>query len=90
MADESLLTGESVPVRKREWDGEDRDPYTGRGRYSFCFFRFDDCPGERDRKGISNRHQTEIGKIGKALESVKEEPTRLKKEMGHLSNGLPS
>ncbi len=28
---------------------------------------------------------TEIGKIGKALDSVKEEPTQLKREMGTLS-----
>ena len=31
---------------------------------------------------------TEIGKIGKALESVKEEPTKLKKEMGTLVTRL--
>ena len=31
---------------------------------------------------------TEIGKIGKALESVKEEPTRLKREMGILVKRL--
>jgi Ca2+-transporting ATPase len=31
---------------------------------------------------------TEIGKIGKALEGVKEEPTRLKKEMGSLVKKL--
>ena len=32
--------------------------------------------------------KTEIGKIGKALESVKEEPTQLKKEMGTLVKRL--
>ena len=32
--------------------------------------------------------KTEIGKIGKALESVKEEPTKLKKEMGILVKRL--
>jgi Ca2+-transporting ATPase len=33
-------------------------------------------------------HSTEIGKIGKALESVKEEPTKLKREMGILVKRL--
>lgn len=35
-------------------------------------------------KVIATALSTEIGKIGKALDSVKEEPTRLKTEMGTL------
>jgi Ca2+-transporting ATPase len=37
---------------------------------------------------MSTGMNTEIGKIGKALESVKEEPTKLKKEMGVLVKRL--
>ena len=44
--------------------------------------------GKRIGKGHCNTSNTEIGKIGKALESVKEEPTRLKKEMGILVKRL--
>jgi len=39
-------------------------------------------------KVFSTGINTEIGKIGKALESVKEEPTRLKMEMGSLVKRL--
>ncbi|MFZ5939690.1 MAG: cation-translocating P-type ATPase [Bacteroidota bacterium] len=88
MADESLLTGEAVPVRKREWkEGEVTEQPGG-----------DDLPavysgsmivlGNGVIRVTATGMNTEIGKIGKALESVKEEPTRLKKEMGTLVRRL--
>ncbi len=39
-------------------------------------------------KVLSTGMNTEIGQIGKALEEVKEEPTKLKKEMGTLVKRL--
>ena len=88
MIDESLLTGESIPVSKRE--GKDGDVNTNPGG--------DDIPyvysgsmvvqGNGLVKIIATGINTEIGKIGKALESVTEEPTRLKKEMTVLIKRL--
>jgi Ca2+-transporting ATPase len=70
LADESLLTGEPVPVRKNEWDNIEKSIQPGG----------DDLPFVYSGTGIN----TEIGKIGKALEGVKEEPTRLQQEMSSL------
>jgi len=84
MADESLLTGESVPVRKREWVEGDK-AFTPGGDDIPCVFSGSMIvQGNGLVKITAVGLQTEIGKIGKALESVKEEPTRLKAEMGTI------
>ncbi len=87
-ADESMLTGESMPVQKREWREGDK-PFTPGG---------DDLPvvysgsmivqGNGIVRVTATALNTEIGKIGKALESVKEEPTQLKREIGKLVKRL--
>jgi Ca2+-transporting ATPase len=82
--DESLLTGESVPVRKRP--GED-GAVLGR-------------PGGDDQPGIfsgtlvvkgqaiarvrATGPRTEMGKIGKALQTLETEDTQLQRQMGHV------
>jgi P-type Ca2+ transporter type 2C len=88
LADESLLTGEPVPVRKREWKegeiafipGGDEIPYV----YSGSMI----VQGNGIVQVTATGSNTEIGKIGKAIESVKEEPTRLKSEMSTLVKRL--
>ena len=88
LADESLLTGESVPVRKREWQEEDNSFIPGGDDIPCVYSGSMIVQGNGIARVIATGVKTEIGKIGKALESVKEEPTQLKKEMGRLVKRL--
>ena len=84
MADESLLTGEPVPVRKNDWDGSEISIQPGGDDLPFVYSGSMIIQGNGIARVSSTGLNTEIGKIGKALEKVKEEPTRLKLEMGSL------
>ena len=88
LADESLLTGESVPVRKREWKEGDMIPTPGGDDLPAVYSGSMIVQGNGLVKVTGTASNTEIGKIGKALDSVKEEPTQLKKEMGTLVKRL--
>ncbi len=88
LADESLLTGESVPVSKREWREGDTTILPGGDDLPFVYSGSMIVQGNGLVKVTAIALNTEIGKIGKALESVKEEPTQLKKEMGTLVKRL--
>lgn len=88
MTDESLLTGESVPVRKREAKDMDLGFTPGGDDIPFVYSGSMIVQGNGIVKVTATGMKTEIGKIGKALESVKEEPTKLKKEMGILVKRL--
>ena len=88
MADESLLTGESVPVRKREGKEEDLNISPGGDDIPYVYSGSMIVQGNGVVKIVATGLNTEIGKIGKALESVQEEPTKLKKEMGILVKRL--
>jgi Ca2+-transporting ATPase len=82
------LTGESVPVRKREWQ-EDDGTFTPGGDDIPCVYSGSMIvQGNGIAKVFATGINTEIGKIGKALESVKEESTPLKKEMRSLVTKL--
>ncbi|MEI6089567.1 MAG: cation-translocating P-type ATPase [bacterium] len=83
-ADESLLTGESVPVDKIEWDGVKEDTVPGGDDLPFVYSGSMIVQGTGIYKVSRTGMNTEIGKIGKAIENVKEEPTKLNKEMGKL------
>jgi P-type Ca2+ transporter type 2C len=89
-ADESLLTGEPIPVRKSEWNESDNGIHVNPGGDDLPFVYSGSMIvlGNGIVKVTAIASNTEIGKIGKAIESVKEEPTKLNKEMGSLVKKL--
>ena len=88
LADESLLTGEPVSVRKSDWDEVQKIAQPGGDDLPFIFSGSMIVQGNGIARVTSIGVNTEIGKIGTALEGVKEEPTRLKKEIGSLVKKL--
>ena len=82
--DESLLTGESVPVRKSDWDGKEKALRPGGEDLPFVFSGTLVVSGHGLAKVTSIGAHTEMGKIGKALQSIHEEDTLLKKETGKI------
>jgi Ca2+-transporting ATPase len=84
LVDESLLTGESIPVRKMEGDGKEKNSQPGGDDLPFVFSGSMVVQGYGIARVTGIGINTEIGKIGKALEGIKEEPTRLKREMASL------
>jgi Ca2+-transporting ATPase len=84
-ADESLLTGESVSVHKNPADNIDlasRRP--GGDGLPFLYSGTLIVQGQAVAEVIETGTGTEIGKIGKALGKIKEEPTLLQKETGKV------
>ncbi|MDO8671890.1 MAG: HAD-IC family P-type ATPase, partial [Dehalococcoidia bacterium] len=82
--DESLLTGESVPVRKASWDGimEMRRP--GGDDLPFVYSGTLMCNGQGVARATATGLRSEIGKIGKALREVETEKTPLQNETGKI------
>ena len=87
-ADESLLTGEPVPVRKSEWLDGAFFGRPGGDDLPFVFSGSMIVQGNGFARVTATGLKTELGKIGKALSEVKEEPTRLKREMAALVKKL--
>ncbi len=82
--DESLLTGESMPVRKSESIGSETAKRPGGDDLPFVYSGTLVVSGRGIAKVTSIGAHTEMGKIGKALSSIKEEETLLKKETGKI------
>ncbi|NUM36981.1 MAG: HAD-IC family P-type ATPase, partial [Candidatus Brocadiae bacterium] len=84
LVDESLLTGESVPVRKISHENQTAVPKPGGDDLPFVYSGTLIVQGQ----GIAQAHaigaNAEIGKIGKALHSIEEEKTPLQKETAKL------
>ncbi len=82
--DESLLTGESLAVRKAEWDGIASITQPGGDDLPFVFSGTLVVQGHGIAKVLSIGSHTEMGKIGKALQKIVPEETLLKKETSRL------
>jgi Ca2+-transporting ATPase len=75
--DESLLTGESVAVRKRAWDGQIEMGRPGGDDLPFVYSGTLVVKGQGVAEVRSTGIRTEIGKIGKALQILEPEDTAL-------------
>jgi P-type Ca2+ transporter type 2C len=82
--DESLLTGESVPVRKVPSPEACAVDRPGGDDLPSVFSGTLVTAGQGIVEIVATGLHSELGKIGKALERVEPEPTLLQKETGHL------
>ncbi|MES2789054.1 MAG: cation-translocating P-type ATPase [Planctomycetota bacterium] len=87
-ADESLLTGESVPVRKTVWDGVQQQERPGGDDLPFIFSGSLVVQGQGVAKVLRTGSRTEMGKIGVALQSIEAEDTLLQREVDSLVRKL--
>jgi len=84
LIDESLLTGESLTVRKTVWDGKNKLVHPGGEDLPFIYSGTMVVQGRAIAKVTSIGIHTEIGKIGKSLQTIKDEDPMLKKETGKI------
>ena len=84
LADESLLTGESVPVRKTPSENQEEITSPGGEDLPFVYSGTMIVQGQGVAQVLAIGGHTELGKIGKALKSVGTEETALQKETGRL------
>lgn len=88
LIDESLLTGESVPVRKHDWEGEAQSMQPGGDDLPFVYSGSMVVQGNGVARVTGTGSNTQIGRIGNAIREVEESPTKLKKEIGMLVKRL--
>ncbi|HEY5716540.1 MAG TPA: HAD-IC family P-type ATPase, partial [Psychromonas sp.] len=87
-ADESLLTGESVPVRKAEWDGVLQKTRPGGDDLPFIYSGTMLVQGQGVAQVLATGIHSEIGKIGKALQMHETENTPLQLQAAVLVRNL--
>jgi P-type Ca2+ transporter type 2C len=87
-ADESLLTGESVPVRKMASRGSTSIERPGGDDLPFVYSGSLIVQGRGIAEVLRIGIETEIGKIGRALRTLEPEETRLQQETGALVRKL--
>lgn len=86
--DESLLTGESVPVRKASWDGKSQSIRPGGNDLPFVYSGSLVISGRGLVKVHAIGSNTEMGKIGKSLVDIQEEDTLLKRETSKIVKNI--
>jgi Ca2+-transporting ATPase len=84
LVDESLLTGESVPVRKTAGAEIPKERRPGGDDQPWLYAGTLVVQGQGIAEVMDTGMGTEMGKIGKALESVQEEDTRLHLETSRI------
>jgi Ca2+-transporting ATPase len=82
--DESLLTGESVPVRKAPWDGVQVMDRPGGDDLPFIYSGTLVVQGQGTARVSKTGLNTELGKIGKILQVLEPEETLLHRETRRL------
>jgi len=88
MVDESLITGESVPVTKRVWNGTEPFIRPSGADKPFVYSGSLVVSGRGVVKTYAIGIETEIGRIGKSLNLIKEENTLLRKETTRIVRAL--
>ncbi|HLF23611.1 MAG TPA: HAD-IC family P-type ATPase, partial [Burkholderiales bacterium] len=88
MVDESLLTGESVPVRKAAWNGVEPATRPGGDDLPFVYSGTMLVQGRGMARVCATGWRTEFGKIGRALESLETDETFLQKKSARMIQTL--
>ncbi len=87
-ADESLLTGESVPVRKLAHPSQASLDKPGGDDLPSVFSGSLITAGQGLAEVVATGPSTQLGRIGKAMQSLVPEPTPLQRETGRLVRAL--
>jgi Ca2+-transporting ATPase len=86
--DESLLTGESVPVSKTHWDGKATIARPGGEGLPYVYSGTLVVQGTAIAEVLATGARSEIGRIGKALQSLETEATPLQRQTRRLVRTL--
>ncbi|MEI7579381.1 MAG: cation-translocating P-type ATPase [bacterium] len=81
---ESILTGESLPVTKTIWDGKSDVVQPGGENLPYLYSGTLVTAGRATAQVLSIALDTQIGKIGKSLQEIEETDTLLKKEINRI------
>lgn len=83
--DESLLTGEALPVSKSEWDGVQTEGRPGGDAQPFAYSGTLVVGGKALCRVLQTGVHSEVGKIGKSLQQIDDDPsTNVQKETMHF------